>query len=202
MIASLRGTVIAVRDQTCTIEACGVGYSVQVTGEHRHQLVLGEEIFMLTTQIVREDSLSLFGFMNAESQELFEALLGVSGVGPRSAMAVLSEISPAEAFTAVVNEDDAPFRKVSGIGPKTAKLIVVQLSGKLSALAGLPQAATPGATGSSSVSNGSVVLALTGLGWNEKTAKDVVERLLTETPDVDNSELLRAALASLAKGPS
>ncbi|MBK5238571.1 MAG: Holliday junction branch migration protein RuvA, partial [Actinomycetales bacterium] len=105
MIASLRGTVSLVRDTSCVIDVSGVGYLVAITSSHRSLLAAGESITMLTTLIVREDSMTLFGFENPESLELFEAFITVSGVGPRSALAILGHLTPAEAFMAVVNED-------------------------------------------------------------------------------------------------
>ncbi len=196
MIASLRGTVTSVRDQYCTVDVHGVGYAVHVTPAHRRSLVVGSDAFFITTLIVREDSMTLFGFENPESLELFEAFISVSGVGPRSALAILSELSPAEALSAVVNEDDSAFRKVSGIGPKTAKLIIVQLSGKLKALSVLPAEAQAAA---SSAVEDSVVYALVGLGWNEKTARDAVEAVEQESGE-STASLLKKALSSLSRG--
>lgn len=199
MIASLRGTVIAVRDQSCVVDVHGVGYAVNVTSGHRRSLGVGDEVSFLTTLIVREDAMTLYGFENAESQELFDALLNVSGVGPRSALAILSELTPAEALSAVLNEDDAPFRKVSGVGPKTAKLIVVQLAGKLSSLA----AASPEIPAVAvSAASDSVVMALMGLGWSEKTARDAVASVESTSTDVSTGELLKNALALLSKAQS
>ncbi|MEY4102642.1 MAG: hypothetical protein RIR88_776 [Actinomycetota bacterium] len=199
MIASLRGTVVAVRDQTCTIDVHGVGYAVHVTSGLRRDLTVGSDIMLLTTLIVREDSMTLFGFENAESLELFDALVSVSGVGPRSALAVLSELTPAEALSAVLSEDDAPFRKVSGIGPKTAKLIVVQLAGKLTALASMAPAVA--ATKQTSSVEDSVVLALVGLGWNERVAREAVSTVHTSSGS-STGDVLKSALALLSKAQS
>ncbi|MBK5237577.1 MAG: Holliday junction branch migration protein RuvA, partial [Actinomycetales bacterium] len=140
----------------------------------------------------------LFGFENPESLELFEAFITVSGVGPRSALAILGHLTPAEAFMAVVNEDDSVFRKVTGIGPKTAKLIIVQLAGKLSAVT------APNISPKNSVSAPeaaeTVVIALIGLGWVERTARETVEGVQAEQSDVTAATLLRLALAALSKG--
>lgn len=197
MIASLRGTLIAVRDQFCTIDVQGVGYAVHVTPSHRQSLTIGQEVTVLTSLIVREDSMTLFGFENTESLELFEAFISVSGVGPRSALAILAELSPAEALTAVVNEDDAVFRKVSGIGPKTAKLIILQLAGKLKAISIDIQ---PKVSSGTNQITESVVQALLGLGWNEKTARSAVESVHVDSSDETTSSLLKKVLASLSKG--
>lgn len=197
MIASLRGTVLAVRENTCIVDVNGVGYAVNVTPAHKFSVTIGAEHTFLTTLIVREDSLTLFGFENPESLELFEQLLSVSGVGPRSALAVLAEMSPAEILTAVVNEDDSAFKKVSGVGPKTAKLIIVQLAGKLTALA-QSETISHAAPTVSPISL-SVVQALVGLGWNEKVAREAVDSLDSSSPSATTASILKEALASLAR---
>jgi len=198
VIASVRGTVLAVRDSACVVDVSGVGYLVAVTTRHLASLSVGETVSILTTLIVREDSMTLFGFENSESLELFEAFLTVSGVGPRSALAILGQLTPAEAFMAVVNEDDAAFRKVSGIGPKTAKLIIVQLAGKLSGVTATTVALT--AQGSPRDAAETVVAALIGLGWVERTARETVENVQTQQSDATAATLLRLALAALSKG--
>ena len=197
MIASLRGTVLAVRENTCIVDVNGVGYAVNVTPAHKFSVTIGAEHSFLTSLIVREDSLTLFGFENPESLELFEQLLSVSGVGPRSALAVLAEMSPAEILTAVVNEDDSAFKKVSGVGPKTAKLIIVQLAGKLTALAH-SETISQAAPTVSPISL-SVVQALVGLGWNEKVAREAVDSLDSSSPAATTASILKEALASLAR---
>ena len=197
MIASLRGTVLSVRDNTCIVDVNGVGYAVNITPAHKFTLTVGAEHTFLTSLIVREDSMTLFGFENPESLELFELLLSVSGVGPRSALAVLAEMSPAEILTAVVNEDDSAFKKVTGVGPKTAKLIIVQLAGKLTALSHSENASVTSPAASPIAI--SVVQALVGLGWNEKVAKEAVDALDSTHPTATTASVLKEALASLAR---
>lgn len=172
-----------------------MGYVVATTPQFALTLRLGSEAFIHTAQIVREDSLSLFGFASADELEVFEILIAVTGVGPKSALGVLAALSPEQIADAVAIEDDAAFRKVSGIGPKTAKLIIVSLAGKLA----LRPRVSAVATGSAAV-KASVIEALLGLGWNERTAVETVERLLaaSENPaDETVPGLLRSALASL-----
>lgn len=172
-----------------------MGYVVATTPQFALTLRLGSEAFIHTAQIVREDSLSLFGFASADELEVFEILIAVTGVGPKSALGVLAALSPEQIADAVAIEDDAAFRKVSGIGPKTAKLIIVSLAGKLA----LRPRVSAVATGSAAV-KASVIEALLGLGWNERTAVETVERLLaaSESPaDETVPGLLRSALASL-----
>ncbi len=194
MISSVRGTVLHLAGGSAVIEVGGVGMSVALTPDHALSLRTGAEAFVHTALIVREDDLSLYGFATREQLELFELLRGVSGVGPKSALGVLAQLSPDEIARAVAAEDDAPFRKVSGIGPKTAKLITVSLAGKLTApvamRAGSPVVAP----------DADVVAALVGLGWPERAAAAAVEELLAELGDTAPAEvpaLLRLALGRL-----
>jgi Holliday junction DNA helicase RuvA len=180
------------------IEVGGVGFSVQVTPDHARSLRLSEEALVVTSLIVREDALTLFGFADTERLEVFELLLSVTGVGPKSALGVLAALTPAEIAAAVADEDDRVFRKVSGIGPKTAKLIVVSLAGKLIASAS-PQAPAPG--GANQAVGDAVLTALIGLGWPERVAAGVVEEVRVQNPDETAvPALLRLALAQL--GPA
>ncbi|RLP72287.1 Holliday junction branch migration protein RuvA [Mycetocola tolaasinivorans] len=199
MIVSLRGTVLSTTAGRVAIEVNGVGYAVQVTPEHGIKLRVGANAFVHTAHIIREDSQQLFGFESAEQLEVFEILLAVNGVGPKSALGVLAALSPDQIADAVAAEDDSAFRKVSGIGPKTAKLMIVSLAGKLQATR--PVSAT--ATGSSAV-KASVIEALLGLGWNERVAVPAVEAALAAEADPGAATvpgLLRVALASLGPQP-
>ncbi len=195
MISSVRGTVIAVAGTTAVIEVGGVGLAMQVTPRHGLTLRVGSEAMVRTALIVREDDLSLFGFAEADELSVFDHLRSVSGVGPRSAMAVLAVLTPAEVARAVAMEDDAVFRKVSGIGPKTAKLIVVSLAGKLV----VSHSAEPTSKVAPSVSE-NVLIALVGLGWNERVAMQAVDDAIAEASESERDvvpALLRRALANL-----
>lgn len=202
MISSLRGTVLFISGGSIVIEVGGVGFAVQVTPDHALSLRTGEEAFVMTSLIVREDALSLFGFADAEQLQVFELLTGVSGVGPKSAIGVLSVLSPDQIAQAVASDDDAPFRKVSGIGPKTAKLIVVSLSGKIAVTrrpTRVPAAASPSSL------DASVLVALVGLGWPEKVASDAIAEAMAETDESARDSvqsLLRLTLARLGPGQS
>jgi Holliday junction DNA helicase RuvA len=198
MISSLRGTVLHTGTDLVEVEVGGVGYSVAVTPDVARAARVGSELRLHTTLIVREDALSLYGFADRAECALFGVLLGVTGVGPKSALGVLSAMSVDEIARAVADDDDAPFRRVSGIGPKTAKLIVVQLAGKLAP----PAPPASGATSTPGIA-GQVVAALVGLGWSERVAADAVEMVEADAADVDRSQvpaLLRLALAHL--GPA
>jgi Holliday junction DNA helicase RuvA len=201
VISSLRGTVLSASGGTAVIEVGGVGFAVQLTPDHVLSLRVGDEAFLHTSLIVREDALQLFGFADREQLEVFELLNGVSGVGPKSAIGVLSVLSPDEIAEAVSADDDAPFRKVSGIGPKTAKLIVLSLTGKI-AVVRRPARATKADAAPSSVSD-SVLVALMGLGWPEKVAAEAVTEVVADTDEAQRDSvqtLLRLTLGRL--GPA
>lgn len=199
MISSLHGTVLAAGADHVVIEVGGVGFHVFVPGDLAHRAVVGERMRVHTSLVVREDALTLYGFDEPIELEVFGQLLGVSGVGPKSALGVLGHLTVAQIAAAVADDDDAPFRRVSGIGPKTAKLIVVQLAGKLQAPAVVP--------GRSAAPAGDVVAQLTaalvGLGWSEKVAADAASATAESASEADRASvpaLLRSALAQL--GPA
>jgi Holliday junction DNA helicase RuvA len=185
------------------LEVGGVGYSISVVTTRSNGLNPGEEAFLHTAFIVREDAHLLFGFETSEELMVFDLLRSVTGVGPKSAQAVLASMSISEIASAVIADNDAAFRRVSGIGPKTAKLITLSLAGKLAK----PLAAAGSAGASSSTSHGTdkarneaasaVVEALLGLGYNERVVTPLVEEVSRELETVNRNELLRAALGRL-----
>ncbi|MDR6868570.1 Holliday junction DNA helicase RuvA [Microbacterium resistens] len=199
MISSLRGTVLSASADSIIVEVGGVGFTVAVPADVAHTAHLGEQLRLHTSLIVREDALSLFGFAAPEELEVFGHLLSVTGVGPKSALGVLSHLSVDQIAAAVAADDDAPFRRVSGIGPKTAKLIVVQLAGKLKA----PSAAPVAAADLSTETVSQLVAALVGLGWSERVAAEAAERSAAEASETERASvslLLRRTLATL--GPA
>lgn len=199
MISSLHGTVLHTTSDQVVIEVGGVGFSVAVPADVAHTASIGERMLLHTSLIVREDALSLYGFADRDELEIFGLLISVTGVGPKSALGVLSHLTVDQIAEAVTAEDDAPFRRVSGIGPKTAKLIVLQLAGKVRA--------TAPATKISGASRGEVVdqvaAALVGLGWSEKVAVEAATQTASDASEAERasvSSLLRRALATL--GPA
>jgi Holliday junction DNA helicase RuvA len=200
MISTLRGTVLHTGSDSVIVEVGGVGFSVAVPVDVARIARQGEELFLHTHLIVREDQLALFGFAEREELEVFAILLGVTGVGPKSALGVLSGLTIDQIAEAVANEDDKPFRKVSGIGPKTAKLITLQLQGRLAPPS--PAAAARGAAAPDAVL-AQVTQAVAGLGWPERVAVDAVASAAESASDADRASvpaLLRLTLAAL--GPA
>lgn len=199
MISSLRGRAVHVDTDSLVVEVGGVGLNVAVTPPVAHATNVGDEVHLHTSLIVREDALSLFGFESRDELTVFTQLLGVTGVGPKSALGVLAALSVAQIAEAVGADDDAPFRRVSGIGPKTAKLIVVQLAGKIAA----PRAT--GRTGADAAPGvaAQVTQALVGLGWSERAAVDAVSAAAETASPAELAAvpaLLRLTLATL--GPA
>ena len=199
MISSLRGRVLAAAGSAVVIDVGGVGFHVNTTPAFALASREGHEVAVHTTLVVREDALTLFGFATRDELDVFDLLIGVTGVGPKSALGVLSALSPQQVAEAVQRDDDAVFRKVSGIGPKTAKLITVSLAGKLVAAVTQTRAASVVSGGAAD----SVLAALTGLGWSERVAAEAVDETMAAASDLEAASvptLLRLTLARL--GPA
>lgn len=198
MISSIRGSAVHVEPGILIVEVGGVGLSIAVPTALAQTTRIGDEVQLHTSLIVREDALQLFGFASRDELAAFTLLLGVSGVGPKSALGVLSGLSVEQLAAAVAAEDEKPFRKVSGIGPKTAKLILVSLAGKVIAPVGATRTvdALPSTTAA-------VTAALIGLGWPERTASEAIEAASAAASTADRESvptLLRLTLAIL--GPA
>ncbi len=201
VIASIRGEVLAAGIGWVVLDVSGVGFRVEVPSSLSVPQN-GAECTLHTSLIVREDSLTLFGFRTPDELEVFGHLLAVSGVGPRSALGVLGHMGPAEIAHAVQSEDERPFRKVSGIGPKTAKLIAVQLAGKVTperfgSSGEDPESAAAVAAPARSTAVTDVEQGLIGLGYSAAQAERAVSDALDAGAPSDSSALLRAALALL-----
>ncbi len=199
MISSLHGAVLHSTADQVIIDVGGVGFSVAVPADVAHTAAVGEKLLLHTSLIVREDSLSLFGFADRSELEIFGLLISVTGVGPKSALGVLSHLTVDQIAEAVTGEDDAPFRRVSGIGPKTAKLIVLQLAGKVHPVGA---GSKPTKAGPVDVVD-QVTAALVGLGWSEKVAADAAAQTAAEASEAERAAvapLLRRTLALL--GPA
>ena len=187
MIASVSGKVLASTLGAVTIEVGGVGLLVNTTNRIAAELNVGQSATLFTVLVVREDSLTLYGFLEALELETFDLLRSVNGVGPKSALSILSSLSVKEIADAVASESDSVFRSVSGVGVKTAKLIALSLAGKISG-------------GLASVSSGSgraSVDALIGLGYSEKEATLAVRKV--SKPNLSDQDVLKLALQQLAK---
>lgn len=207
MIASVRGRVLSIRLDSVVIEVGGVGLLLQATPATLAGLRPGQEAELATRLVVREDSLTLFGFADADEREVFEKVQTVSGIGPRLALAMLAVHSPDGLRAAVAGQDLTALTKVPGIGRKGAQRIVLELTDRLGP-------ATCGGTAGQPAAGGAVALlaapawrdqvteALVGLGWSARQATDAVDAVAAgeaERPAADVAAVLRQALRHLGR---
>ncbi|AMY18960.1 MULTISPECIES: Holliday junction branch migration protein RuvA [Nocardiaceae] len=197
MISSVRGTVLDIALDHVVVEAGGLGYRVNVTPATLASLTRGAEATLVTSMIVREDSMTLYGFTDGTSRDLFGLLQTVSGVGPRLAMAVLAVLEPDALRTALADGNTAALTRVPGIGKRGAERMVVELRDKIDGVvAAPPTAAGPAGTGAV---RDQVVEALVGLGFPVKHAETAVDAVLADTPDATTATALRSALSTLGR---
>jgi Holliday junction DNA helicase RuvA len=205
MIASVSGTTTHVGLDQAVVEVGGVGLQVRTTPGTAAALRVGTPARLFTSLVVREDSLTLYGFGAVAERELFEVVQTVSGVGPRLALAMLAVHPPEALRAALATGDVGALTKVPGVGKKGAERLVLELRDKIGALAGGPGGAEGGAAGAVAPPAGEpwreqVREALVGLGWSVKQADDAVGRVadgLGTNPPV--AEALRAALRELGR---
>lgn len=204
MIASVHGTVRALRLDAAVLEVGGVGLLVQATPATLAGLRVGQAATLFTSLVVREDALTLFGFAEDDEREVFEVLQTVSGVGPRLALAMLAVHTPDGLRRAVAGEDLAALKRVPGIGHKGAQRIVLELADRLGAPAPVGVPGGSAAAAAPADRRDQVVDALVGLGWNQKAAQDAVATVLdgSEEPvgEAEVAGVLRAALRTLGGG--
>lgn len=202
MIAHLRGKILDKHPNRIVVDVNGVGYEVFVPLSTFYGIgEPGAELALRIHTHVREDSLSLFGFATLLEQELFERLIGVSGIGPKLALAVLSGIEPPELVRAVERADVARLTAIPGIGKKTSERIVLELKDRM------PRAKVAAAAGASAPPEppplrDDLVSALVNLGYHRPLAEKAVDaatRTLGASPDAGFERLLKTALRELAK---
>ncbi|GEQ05324.1 Holliday junction branch migration protein RuvA [Staphylococcus gallinarum] len=131
MYAYIKGILSELHPTHVVLETAGIGYEIQTPNSYRFQKYLEQEVIIHTSLIVREDAQLLYGFMNQEEKDMFLSLIKVTGIGPKSALAILASSSPNEVKIAIENENDAYLTKFPGIGKKTARQIVLDLKGKV-----------------------------------------------------------------------
>lgn len=191
MIGRLAGTLIEKQPPTVVVDAQGVGYEVDVPMSTFYQLpATGARVTLYTQLIVREDAHLLFGFGTEAERQVFRQLLKVSGIGARTALAVLSGMTVDELYQTVSLQDVARLIRVPGIGRKTAERLLLELKGKLQTAAGGP--VTPGTTGAQA----DALHALLALGYNDKEAAAALAKVDGALP---TSESIRQALKLLSR---
>jgi holliday junction DNA helicase RuvA len=191
MIASVSGVVAAVQPSGVVIEVGGIGVSVACTPQTAAVARRGDGLALHTSLVVREDSLTLYGFPDSEQRDVFELVQTVSGVGPRTALAVLATLSPDGLRNAIAAEDVASLTRVPGIGTKGAQRLIIELKDRLRAVA--RQGESPTGDGQETVR-----AALVSLGWSARDADRAVAAVSSDLgADADVAQLLRAALQHL-----
>lgn len=176
MIASISGILLTAGNESLTIEVGGVGYEVLVPAAHLNQFQLNQQLRLHTRMIVREDSITLYGFVTDVERALFDALCGISGVGPKLALAVISRLGSAGLTAALASQDEQALRSVPGVGQKTARLILLSLTDRI------PSAGT---------ARQNLISALINLGVSELEAQSLALKVDSE---LDDAAALRAAL--------
>ena len=190
MIGRLSGTLAAKAPPLVLLDVHGVGYEVDVPMSTFFNLpAVGAPVVLLTHFVVREDAQVLFGFLTEEERSTFRLLVKISGVGPRTALGVLSGLSVAELANAVTRQDGGRLVKVPGIGKKTAERLLLELKGKLGPALALPPGAAP-----ASDAQADIAQALESLGYSEREALAAVKAL---PADVAVSEGIKLALKAL-----
>jgi Holliday junction DNA helicase RuvA len=192
MIASVRGEVLDIGLDHVVIEAAGVGYKVMATPSTLATLHRGSEARLITAMIVREDSMTLYGFSDADARDLFLTLLGVSGVGPKIALATLAVYDALALRRSLADGDVAALTRVPGIGKRGAERLVLELRDKIGPVTPSGAIALNGHSVRSPV-----VEALVGLGFAIKQAEEATDKVLANEPEATQSTALRAALAML-----
>lgn len=192
MIAQLTGTVRHLTTEKVVLEVGGVGYAISLTARSSAQIVMGSALTLATTLVVREDSLTLFGFLDLHERDIFETLQSVSGIGPKVALAITGALSPDELAHAIAAEDVKTIEKVPGIGKKGAQRLILELKGKL---------VTDSAPAASSSHHGvreQLISALTGLGFTSKESDIAINATINQLAE-DGQDPSTYTLAELLK---
>lgn len=198
MIASIRGTVSEIGLDRCVVETGGVGVLVHATPAALAGLRRGSEGMLHTELVVREDSLTLYGFDSVDARGLFLTVQTVSGVGPRLALAILATLEPHELVRALGTGDVKALTRVPGVGKRTAERMVLELKDKVGPVPGVSDEQHTGA-GTITPATAEVAEALEGLGFSAAEAEKTASAVLESDPALSSAEALRLALKSLGK---
>jgi Holliday junction DNA helicase RuvA len=207
MIAQLRGTIVRTDDQQTLLDVQGVGYAVNISGRTQGQLgTMAGEVTLLTEMQVREDSMTLFGFLDLAERDAFRLLITVQGVGAKAAMAILSVLSPGDLTNAIIAGDKAMVARADGVGPKIAQRVVNELGekiGKITSLGGALAIADSGAGAAGGLDGaavglfGDAVSALVNLGYARAEAHSAVMRVQAKAGGDNLSGVIAAALREM-----
>lgn len=193
VIASIRGQVLQVGISGAVIDVAGVGYQILANPATLSHLHVGHEAHVWTSLVVREDSMTLFGFSSTDEKAIFETLTGVSGIGPKIALAVLAVFSPDELRRALAAKDEKALSRVPGIGKKSAQRMILEIGDKLGPASQTPAGAAP----EPGQADPAVIEGLMSLGWRESEAEDALRQARETFTGTSTADLLRAALQIL-----
>ncbi|MEJ8776358.1 Holliday junction branch migration protein RuvA [Pseudogracilibacillus sp. ICA-222130] len=197
MIAYIKGQLAFILDESIIVDVGGIGYEIVCPNPFIYQNSLQKELFIFTYHHVREDNQTLYGFKDEEEKYLFTKLISVSGIGPRSAVAILGNADVNEFITAIEQEDEKYLTKFPGVGKKTARQIILDLKGKLTAVFSMEETTTTvSPTSSAHISEAKE--ALKALGYTDKEINHVMSQLKKENI-TETDELIRKALALFVK---
>jgi Holliday junction DNA helicase RuvA len=189
MISSVRGTITELGMGAVEVDVNGVGYYVAVSSSTLRNVRLGERVRLLTQMVVREDSMSLYGFPDMEQRELFRSLTGVTGVGPKLALAVLGHLKPDALRRAIASSDVDALVEVPGVGKRSAQRMILELKTQL----GIPDSGFE--TSGSKLAE--VREALIGLGYAPAELSEILEKLGAEEGEVE--DMVKTALRALSR---
>ena len=193
MYAHIRGKVDAVFPDRAVIEAAGVGYELCCSSNTLSALIAGQEAKLFTHFHISQDAVALYGFGTESERSMFRKLIGVSRIGPKVALSVLSVLKPEDVALAVVTDNVAAFDRVQGMGRKTAARLILELKEKVDAAEGIPSAKADDA---SSAIRAEAIAALVALGYDGALAG----RVVAELPEADTVEgMIKAALREISK---
>lgn len=194
MIYSIRGLVQELTPTFVVVDVNGIGYYVSLSLQTSQNLKLNSEVFLYIQQIIREDAHLLFGFFSKEEKEMFNLLISVNGVGPVSALILLSSLSLSEAANAILSGNSAIIQKVKGIGVKTAERIIIDLRDKVGGFSISEEKL------SNFVNNkikNEALSALEVLGISRKVSEKIADRILKQNPDASIEELVKDILKNI-----
>lgn len=198
MIAYVKGTLMTIQEQSVIVDVSGIGYEVICANPFAFQKSVSEDILIHTYYHVRDDAHQLYGFANEDEKYLFEKLISVSGIGPKSAITILGSVDVPQFIAAVEQEDEKYLTQFPGVGKKTARQIILDLKGKLTTLVTFESASNQGQQVKDMSYLNDVKEALLALGYTEKEIQSVIPQLMDEATD-ETDVLVRKALSLLMK---
>lgn len=200
MIGRLKGILDSIESDRVILDVSGVGYIIYCSGKTLSNLpAIGEKAYFLTYMQVKEDDISLFGFLDPAEKEWFENLITVQGIGPKLALTILSALSPAQLVSAIIERSKETFKSISGVGPKLAERIFTELAKK----AGLSANLYPSSIGKNSLADNNLVndalIALTSLGYGRNESYNACRKIYAENSDITINEMIKLALKEVSK---